>query len=54
MMEVQNILGLDVDLDKILSRSSVKDLQQFKMQRESVAKLDNIQKQNKELEEEIA
>ncbi|KAL4466133.1 hypothetical protein ABPG74_004370 [Tetrahymena malaccensis] len=53
MTEIQNILGLEVDLDKILSRSSQKDLQQFKMQREAVAKLENIQKQNKDLEEEI-
>lgn len=44
MLEVQNILGIDVDLDKIISRSSQKELLQFKQQREAVAKLENVTK----------
>ncbi|EGR27798.1 kinesin motor domain protein [Ichthyophthirius multifiliis] len=53
MSQIQNLLGLEVDLDKLLSRSSQKDLQQFKMQREAVIKIENFQKINQELENKI-
>ena len=43
-------MGIEIDFDKIFSKSGAKELNQFKQQKEAVSKLETVQKLNLELE----
>ena len=53
LQDLQQILGLDVDLEKLLMKQSQKELQQFKMQKEALEKMANLQKINADQENKI-
>jgi deoxyhypusine synthase len=48
--EIQTLIGIDIDFDKIFSKTGTKELNQFKLQKEAVGKLDNVLRLNNELE----
>ncbi|KRX00930.1 P-loop containing nucleoside triphosphate hydrolase [Pseudocohnilembus persalinus] len=50
---IQELLGIDIDLDKVLSKASQKELYQFKLQKQALEKLENVQLQNEDLKAKI-
>eukprot|EP00825_Cyclidium_porcatum_P045623 TRINITY_DN698_c0_g1_i2.p1 TRINITY_DN698_c0_g1~~TRINITY_DN698_c0_g1_i2.p1 ORF type:complete len:545 (-),score=129.87 TRINITY_DN698_c0_g1_i2:377-2011(-) len=53
IQKIQQLLGPDVDLDKILNKSSQKELQEFKQLKEAKVKFENTQKLNEQYEHKI-
>ncbi|EGR33399.1 kinesin motor domain protein [Ichthyophthirius multifiliis] len=47
---IQSLLGIDADLDRLFMKSSSKDLQAIMQKKEALIKLDSVQKSNAELE----
>ena len=40
--ELKQLLGLDVDVEKIISKPSEKDIKQFKQQREALQEIEEL------------
>ncbi|KAL4471997.1 hypothetical protein ABPG72_018499 [Tetrahymena utriculariae] len=51
--DIQMILGIEVELDKLFLKSSIRELNHLKQQKEAMIKAENLQKQNEELEKTI-
>ena len=42
ILELQKILGLEIDLEKLITKPNEKDLKNFKLQREALKELENL------------
>lgn len=47
------VLGVEVELDKLFMKSSIKELTILKQQRDAMVRLTHIQKENEDLEKTI-
>lgn len=50
ILELQKILALEIDLEKLITKPNEKDLKNFKLQREALKELENLKQRKKELE----
>ena len=52
--ELKGLLGLDVDIDKLISKPSEKDIRQFKQQRDAIVEIEHLEHLCQETEARIA
>ena len=50
ILELQKILALEIDLEKLITKPNEKDIKNFKLQREALKELENLKQRKKELE----
>ncbi|EGR30886.1 kinesin motor domain protein [Ichthyophthirius multifiliis] len=49
LIDIQHLLGIEVDFDELLSKQFTKEFEQLKQQKDSIVMLENVQKYNQNL-----